>query len=105
MAAISMHLRLTYYGDEVLEASKKNAADYMESILSRAEQLAKELAPRVSGELADSINAVRVDSAGLRWQLAADAPYALFVELGTLNRAATPFLVPAITAVARLVGN
>lgn len=58
---------------------------------------ARELAPVETGELRDSIHYDRdlPDGGTVR----ADAPYAAYVELGTVHMAAEPYLTPALMQV------
>jgi HK97 gp10 family phage protein len=58
-------------------------------IMRRAAEIAKEIVPVDTGALRDSI------SAGPDY-LAADMPYASFVEYGTEKMDAQPFMTPAI---------
>lgn len=58
-------------------------------------ETARELAPRRTGALSDSIVVARdVGNDALRVE--ARAPYAAYVEFGTVRRPARPFLGPAI---------
>ena len=73
------------------------ARDAMVSELSAVAQDARALCPVQTGTLRDSI-AVRVQEEGAAGEVAASAPYAVCVELGTAGRAAHPFLYPAFAA-------
>lgn len=69
----------------------------MASELFAVAQDARALCPVQTGTLRDSI-AVRVQEDGAAGEVAASAPYAVCVELGTAGRAAHPFLYPAFAA-------
>lgn len=61
---------------------------------------AKELAPVDTGALRDSIASHMASDAGAaKAEILADVPYAAFVEFGTANMAAEPYLRPALEAV------
>jgi HK97 gp10 family phage protein len=59
------------------------------------ENLAKQLAPVLTGELRDSIH-VEQGAGPADWVVVADAPHAVHVEYGTQYQAAQPFLTPAM---------
>lgn len=65
-----------------------------------AASIARQLAPVLTGNLRDSI-AIEIPKSGnmLSVRVVASAPYAAFVELGTVNTEPQPFLGPAMQAV------
>jgi len=66
-----------------------------------AVQTAKQLAPRRTGELADSIGGeVTVTPAGPAAEWGPTARHGLFVELGTSKMAPQPYLLPSLEKVA-----
>jgi HK97 gp10 family phage protein len=64
------------------------------------EQLAKSLAPVLTGDLRESIHQ---EGSGLEREVVADAPYAVFVEWGTSDTAPQPFMYPAADVGQRLL--
>ena len=60
-------------------------------------ETARELAPRRTGALRDSIVVARDPVTG-QATVEARAPYAAYVEFGTVRRPARPFLGPALAA-------
>lgn len=103
MVQLRAEFKVNYESQLVKEATIEAAADLMEAITEQAEILAIDLAPVDTGELVGSIHADPLDSKRLRWGLFADAPHAIYVELGTVFMAAQPFLRPAVEAVTRFI--
>lgn len=72
-----------------------------EAIVAKAamdiEAHAKSRAPVDTGTLKNSIQAIRVGEA--HWKVVVGADYGMYVEWGTVNQAAQPFLQPAIGVV------
>lgn len=64
---------------------------------------ARELVPVRTGTLRASIG-VRTASAGAGVQVEATAPYAAYVEFGTIHMAAEPYLQPAVDEVTPALG-
>lgn len=87
--------------NRVLESPTGEVGQFLEKKGAKAEQIAQDLVPVDSGALKSSLThklvkegeglAVLVGSKGV--------PYALYVELGTRHRPATPFLRPAMRQV------
>ena len=68
----------------------------IEVYAGRIEETAKQLAPEATGDLRDSITHVLTATVReIAAEIGAEAFYAPFVELGTPNAAAQPFLRPA----------
>jgi HK97 gp10 family phage protein len=76
----------------ILEALPGIIDDHAHTIALKIARDAAELAPKRTGELADSISAERSDDG---WDVIVGADYGPFVELGTIHAAAEPFLTPA----------
>jgi HK97 gp10 family phage protein len=86
----------------LFESANGACGQYVRSMGKRAEQMAKALVPVQTGRLRDSITSeVEGDTA----IVSANTEYALFVELGTRNMAAQPFLRPAMLAAAGSAGE
>lgn len=78
----------------------RRSEDLLQGLAPRMESEAYRLAPILTGELRESIQAtVGQDGRGVRLVLAAGvgglAPYAPYVELGTSRMRAQPYLRPA----------
>ena len=78
-------------GDALTAAAEDGLTDGLTVICEEA----KALCPRDTGALQASI---RVRMTGSGGEVVAGAPYAAAVELGSLHRAAQPFLFPAMRA-------
>lgn len=91
--------RFTWRGAQVKHALDDAMQEAMQETAEAAKAAAQELAPVRTGLLKSSVYA-QVDATGAdsRRTLAvgADAPYAVFVELGTATAPAQPFLRPAV---------
>ena len=74
-------------------AAKKRVDDVLAEGAFLIESDAKELSPVDTGLNRASIHAVREDY--LKYKVAANAKYAMFLEFGTVKMAARPFLFPA----------
>ncbi len=103
MVQLRAEFKVNYDSRLVRDAAIEAAADLMEAITEQAQILAIDLAPVDKGELVASIHAEPLDSKRLRWGLFADAPHAIYVELGTIFMAAQAFLRPAVEAVSRFI--
>jgi len=91
--------RFTWRGAEVRQALEQAMQDAMDETARAAKAAAQALAPVRTGLLRSSVYA-QVDARGGGARrvltLGADAPYAVYVELGTSRMRAQPFLRPAI---------
>ncbi len=76
-------------------AAEKELRPALAELGAEAAHAARELAPRRSGRLRDSIQ-VRAVTDSPAVDIAATAPHAAFVEFGTRRRPARPFLAPAL---------
>ena len=77
---------------QLVDFMPKDARDSLADFVRETVPVAKTLAPRVTGELRDSIHG----SSGPTWaEIRADAPYAAIVEFGKRGDG-TPFFRPAI---------
>lgn len=83
------------FQEEVKLSAELNAA--LLGMTEAAAGIARVLVPVVTGKLRDSIDAQLAEPGEAR--LLASAPYAAFVEFGTSEMAAEPFLAPAVEAV------
>ncbi len=93
-----------WFGDTILKAARAAAADYIAATAEHVEAIAISLAPvGETGHLAQSIRSRRFGNNKLKWEIVADAPYAAFVELGTIRMAAQPFLRPAVEAAVKFL--
>ncbi len=95
--------RFTWRGAEVINALDDAIQAAMQATAEAAKAEAQSLAPVRTGLLRSSIYAdvnAPGGSARRTLVLGADAPYALYVELGTSRQAAQPFLRPAIDKIA-----
>lgn len=101
--------RLTWRGSEVKNALDSAIQDVMDATAAEAKAEAQALCPVDTGLLRSSIFAevdARGGSSRRTLVLGANAPYALFVELGTSKMRAQPFIRPAIDRTApRLTQN
>ena len=61
---------------------------------------AKSFAPKLTGALADSIEA---EGDGLDWSVSPNVPYDFYVEYGTSDTAPQPFMSPAATVADRVL--
>lgn len=93
--------RFVWRGGEVVNALENALQDAMQATAEAAKDRAQQLCPVDTGLLRSSIFA-SVDAPGGSHRrtlvVGADAPYALYVELGTSRAPAQPFLRPAIDA-------
>lgn len=78
--------------DEQVDSLQDDIHEILENTKIRVVEEAKSLAPVRTGLLRDSIDGT-VDEDALMVTFTADTDYAVFVEYGTRNRPATPFLV------------
>lgn len=74
------------YGAKVETALMKTAFD--------TQRAAMQAAPVDTGNLVASITAK--STGALRWQVSANTPYAIYVEMGTRHMSAQPYLLPAL---------
>lgn len=95
--------RFTWRGAAVKQALDDAVQTAMQQVAEEAKAEAQSLAPVLTGLLRSSVFA-QVDARGGSGRrtlvIGADAPYALYVELGTSRRAATPFIRPAVDRIA-----
>lgn len=80
------------FGEQTVKAIMEVTQNVADAIVERAQQLA----PVRTGELRDSIHTEIIDP--LTIAVVADAPYAVYQEMGTHNMSAHPFLTPAFEA-------
>lgn len=79
-------------------------AEIVEAAALQCEALAKFLAPADTGFLRSSIQAG--PESALIWIVKIGAEYAIFIEFGTVNMSARPFIVPAVEHVRpRFIGQ
>lgn len=91
--------RFTWRGAEVANAFEDAIQDALDETGDAARQAAQDKCPVDTGLLRDSIFAIADVGEGAHRRkliVGADAPYAMFVELGTSRMVAQPFLRPAI---------
>lgn len=67
--------------------------DGMEKLAEDIKDQAKQLSPKDTGTLANSI---KKEKKGDKWTVIADTDYAFYVEMGTRDQPAQPFLRPAL---------
>lgn len=93
--------RLTWRGAEIKGQITDAVLQAMDETAEAAKAEAKAIVPVDTGRLRESIDAI-VEQRGSgdrrTLMLFAAAPYALFVELGTVHMPARPYLRPAIDA-------
>jgi HK97 gp10 family phage protein len=77
------------------QAAEKELRPALAELGAEAAHAAREMAPQRSGRLRESIQVEAVADAPAV-DVAATAPYAAFVEFGTLRRPARPFLSPSL---------
>lgn len=83
--------------NRVLDSPTGEVGRFLEKKGAKAEQIATNLVPVDTGQLKSSIShKLSSDSGGLGVDIEARAPHALYVELGTRYRPATPYLRPAM---------
>jgi len=82
---------------DVVEKLKKSASDYLFDIGEEVEEVAKQLCPRDSGRLANSIDTLRKDDDTV--SVGSDVGYALIVEFGSRYQPAQSFLRAAISRI------
>lgn len=80
----------------LFDATDGPVKKYQRSVAAKCKQLAQALCPVDTGALRDSITS---QIEGDVITISAGTDYALFVEMGTINMAAQPFLRPSIGAV------
>lgn len=90
--------RLRAYTESLDDRGGRLAGELAHEIETRAQQRA----PVRTGFLRSSINAI--PESGGRWRVAVGAPYGPFVEFGTHNMGAQPFLIPAAVEVSKEIG-
>lgn len=91
--------RFTWRGAELADAFDQALQDAMTATGEAAKAAAEERCPVDSGLLKSSIFAIADVGGGAHRRkliVGADAPYAMFVELGTSTHQAQPFIRPAI---------
>lgn len=79
----------------LIAAVEANSRGAPKRVADKIAVSARARAPVATGRLKSSIHAVSI-SAGKEAEVRADAPYALFVEMGTYKMSARPFLAPAV---------
>lgn len=85
-----------------LGKAKLNARQEVRAAGEDAVQIAKQRAPRDSGEMAESIRAEHgQDQMGPYSDVTVDPFYATFVEFGTSQMPARPFMRPAVASAIR----
>lgn len=92
--------RITKRSDRISRVARlieEEVAEILADVAEQAASIAQQLAPFRTGALRDSIAVEQTGVLGFR--VIAGAPYSAFVELGTVNMDAQPFLGPAIESV------
>lgn len=92
----------TYIPNPNIKHEWENASETRQMIDEVGEevaQVAQRMAPVLTGALRDSIAAHSGEGSGASSEIIADVPYAAFVEFGTSQMAAEPFLRPALDEV------
>ena len=74
-------------------------SDQLRDLVENVVELAKDKAPKDTGNLASSIRLERLTPMSYRVQT--ETGYGAFQELGTSNNAAQPFLIPAVVQSAK----
>ena len=84
---------------ELLESPAGEIAKDLQRRALQVDRAAKRLCPVDTGRLRSSItNELGADGQGLMASVGTNVEYAPYVELGTSNMAAQPFLLPALEA-------
>lgn len=98
-ARIGVAITTRFNNVDALKASmKERVGRALKEAAARAAEKARERVPVDTGFLQGSIGA-REEEPGRRWVVEATAPYAAFVELGTRNMAAQPYIIPSVEEV------
>lgn len=84
--------------DNMPDEIQKGLEDLLDKLGKQIVREARQRAPVLTGALRDSID-YKVDTGELELEVEAKAPYAVFVELGTVSRSGRPFLGPAASLV------
>lgn len=85
--------RMEWHGDAVIASVNNAKPQALEQAAQLVSTTAKAIVPRRTGKLADSIAYV---IEGEEAKVGSDARYARFVEMGTRNMSARPYLRPSI---------
>lgn len=93
----SQGVRLSWNGPQIEKAIREAARTEVKAALDYGVALAKQFVPVDTGELRDSIKATKLvgNQYGVKGEITATAGHALYVELGTVNMRAQPYLRPA----------
>jgi HK97 gp10 family phage protein len=83
--------------DALTPAAREGVAEALDKVGGRIERSAKRRAPRLTGALRKSITH-EVDNKALTLAVGTDLFYSRFVEFGTVDTPAQPFLFPAAKA-------
>lgn len=104
-----MSVRIKIFGFDMRGLSQKVREGIVEELNSGAESmvsLAKQLAPVDTGFLRDNISQTeKATINNMRVMVESQAPYSEFVEYGTINSEAQPFMTPAYESARRQVTN
>src|SRR5687767_7823022 len=85
---------------------RENIADALNSGAESCVSLAKQLAPVKTGAMRDAIEQTEeATPEHLRVAMESPADYSVFVEYGTVNMEAQPFMTPAFESARRQVNN
>ncbi|WP_422929193.1 HK97-gp10 family putative phage morphogenesis protein [Singulisphaera sp. PoT] len=95
---------VNWFGDRVQKHLIEAIGEKMRRAGEAAAQEARSLAPARTGTLQSSIG-YSYDESSRTLRVSVEAPYAAYVELGTRNMPARPFLRPALEAIAREFGG
>lgn len=102
-----MKVSITGFQIEALsERMRRNIAAELNLGAESAVSLGKQLAPVDTGFLRDNIEQTEIATAGNpHAKVESKADYSMFVEYGTVNMEAQPFLTPAFESARRQVNN
>jgi HK97 gp10 family phage protein len=89
-------MQIIFNNDGIRKIYEK-ATEFEKEVAREVVIEAKRLVPVDTGALRDSISVID----GSPMAVVADAPYSLYVELGTRHMAAQPYLMPALDIVSR----
>ena len=92
------NVTIKWYGDQAVRIIKDRTKHGVSDAADAVAEEAKARVPINSGELRDSIHVENDPLDAYVAEVVADAPYAIFVELGTKDKAAHPFLRTAVDA-------
>lgn len=88
------------------EKVRKNIAETLNEGAESCVSLAKQLAPVDTGFMRENIEQTDIASAeNLKATIESGADYSVFVEYGTVNMEAQPFMTPAFESARRQVNN